>query len=391
MTPAARSDRGGADAPSSRLSRDDLQRVMAEFATPETLRALDREGRYPYEIYEAWATAGLLRLGFPPAYGGTGGDLADLLLVAEDLAYWSYDLYIAYAVPLYASLRLLDCGSEAQKQKLLPAFMAGSLRLSTSVSEPGAGSDVSGIRTSARAVEGGWLLNGQKLWTTAASARGNLLQVLAITDAEAGPGEGLSLFLVPNDAPGLQLRAQELLGRRSCGSCEVSFDDVFVPREWLLGPLHEGWAVLAACHPAERLLGASGCVGGAQKVVDLAVAHAREREQFGHAVGEFQVIAHMLADMQTEVDAARLLVGRAGSLLRTGCDAGREVAMAKLFASEAYARCANQGMQVFGASGYSMDCEMQRHFRDARSTTVAAGSSQMHRTTIAASMGLCML
>jgi alkylation response protein AidB-like acyl-CoA dehydrogenase len=188
----------------------------------------------------------------------------------------------------------------------------------------------------------------------------------------------------------LQLRAQELLGRRATGSCEINFDDVFVPHARLLGPLHEGWAVLSACHPAERLLGAAACVGAAQKVVDLSVAHARDREQFGHPLADFQVIAHTLADMQTDVDAARLLVERAATVLRNGDDASREVSMAKLFASEAYARIANQGMQVFGAAGYSMDCEMQRHFRDARSTTVAAGSSQMHRSTIAAAMGLQM-
>jgi alkylation response protein AidB-like acyl-CoA dehydrogenase len=170
----------------------------------------------------------------------------------------------------------------------------------------------------------------------------------------------------------------------------VFFDDVFVPDARLVGGLNEGWSGLLACLQTERVLTSAGYVGSAQKVVDLSLAYAREREQFGRAIGEFQVIGHMLADMQTEVDASRLLVERAASVLLAGRDATREVSMAKLFGSETYAKVSNQGMQVFGAYGYSMEYEMQRHFRDARSTTVGAGSSQMQRNAIAATMGLKM-
>lgn len=371
-----------------RMYRDSLGRVMARLATPDYLSRIDREALYPYEIYDAWVELGLFRIGFPEAYGGIGGDLRDLLLISQDLAYWSYDVYTAYSVPLYTALTLLKVGSEEQKQEFLPALMEGRLRLSTSISEPAAGSDVSALKTTARRVDGGWVINGQKLWNTAAGSRGNVLQVLARTDASAPPRKGMSMFLVPNDTPGVECRKLDMLGRRATGTYEVFFTDVFVPEHRLVGGLDQGWNGLLACLQTERLLTSAGYVGSAQKVVDLALAYAKEREQFGRAIGEFQSIAHMLADMQTEVDAARLLVQRAAAVILAGRDALREVSMAKLFGSETYAKVANQGMQIFGAYGYSMEFEIQRHFRDARSTTVGAGSSQMQRNAIAATMGL---
>jgi alkylation response protein AidB-like acyl-CoA dehydrogenase len=380
----------GAPTEDQRMYRDSLQRVMAELATPEYLRRIDKDAVYPYEIYDAWVELGLFRIGFPEEYGGIGGDLTDLLLISQDLAYWSYDVYTAYSVPLYTALTLLKIGSEAQKKEFLPALMEGRIRLSTSISEPSAGSDVSALRTIATPVEGGWVLNGQKLWNTAAGAERNVLQVLALTDRSTPPRKSMSMFLVPNDSPGLQYRKLDMLGRRATGTYEVFFDDVFVPRERLVGGFNEGWSGLLACLQTERLLTSAGYVGSAQKVVDLALAHAKEREQFGRPIGEFQVLGHTLADMQTEVDASRLLVERAAAILLTGQDAIREVSMAKLFGSETYAKVANQGMQIFGAYGYSMEYEMQRHFRDARSTTVGAGSSQMQRNAIAATMGLKM-
>lgn len=371
-----------------RMYLDSLRRIMKDIATPDYLRAIDEEGRYPYEVYDAWVEIGLFRIGFPEQYGGLGGDLSDLMLISQELAYWSYDVYTAYSVPLYTALTLMKIASEEQKQEFIPALLDGRIRLSTSISEPSAGSDVSAVRTTARRVDGGWVLNGQKLWNTAAGSKNNVLQVLARTDDAAAPRKGLSMFLVPNDTTGVQCRKLAMLGRRATGTYEVFFDDVLVPENRLLGKLNDGWHGLLACLQTERLLTSAGYVGSAQKVVDLALAYAKEREQFGRPIGEFQVMAHMLADMQTEVDAARLLVERAAALLIAGRDAMREVCMAKLYGSETYAKVSNLGMQIFGAYGYSLEYEIQRHFRDARSTTVGAGSSQMQRNTIAGSMGL---
>lgn len=367
---------------------DSLHRVMEKLATDKYLQRIDQDAVYPYELYEAWVDLGLFRIGFPEEYGGIGGDLTDLLLISQELATWSYDIYSAYSVPLYTGLTLLKIGSEDQKKKFLPALMDGKIRLSTSISEPAAGSDVSAIQTQAKAVEGGWLLNGQKLWNTAAGAKDNILQVLALTDMTVSPRSGMSMFLVPNDTPGVECRKLNMLGRRGTGTYEVFFTDVFVPQENLVGELNKGWKGLLACLQTERVLTSAGYVGSAQKVVDISLKYSKDRAQFGRSIGEFQAISHMLVDMQTEVDASRLLVERAASVILSGADATREVSMAKLFGSETYARVSNNGMQIFGAYGYSMEYEIQRHFRDSRSTTVGAGSSQIQRNTIAGTMGL---
>ncbi len=367
---------------------DSLHRVMGKLVTEDYLQKIDRDGLYPYEIYDAWIELGLFRIGFPEEFGGLGGDLKDLILISQELAHWSYDIYSAYSVPLYTALTLLKIGSEEQKKTYLPALMDGKIRLSTSISEPAAGSDVSAIKTLAKPVSGGWILNGQKLWNTAAGVQDNVLQVLVRTDLDSPPRSGMSMFLVPNNTPGVECRKLEMLGRRGTGTYEVFFTDVFIPSENLVGGLNKGWKGLLSCLQTERVLTSAGYVGSAQKVVDISLLYAKERTQFGRSIGEFQVIAHMLADMQTEVDASRLLVERAASIIINGADAMREVSMAKLYGSETYAKVSNQGMQIFGAYGYSMEYEIQRHFRDARSTTVGAGSSQMQRNTIAASMGL---
>jgi alkylation response protein AidB-like acyl-CoA dehydrogenase len=370
------------------LMLESLRKVMQKIVTEPYLRKIDQDALYPYEVYDAWVDLGLFRVGFDEALGGIGGNLKDLLLISQELAWWSYDIYCAYSVPLYTALTLNKIGTEAQRRKYLSALMAGEIRLSTSISEPSAGSDVSAIRTTARRVDGGWVLNGQKLWNTAAGSRNNVLQVLALTDTNVPPKSGMSFFLVPNTTPGVECRKLDMLGRRASGTYEVFFTDAYVADEQLVGGLNTGWRGMLSCLLTERVLTSAGYVGSAQKVVDLSLAYSKERVQFGKPIGNNQVIAHMLVDMQTEVDAARLLVERAAAQLIQGKEATREVSMAKLFGSETYAKVSNQAMQIFGAYGYSMEYEVQRHYRDARSTTVGAGSSQMQRNTIAATMGL---
>jgi alkylation response protein AidB-like acyl-CoA dehydrogenase len=361
---------------------------MAKILTPEYLRQIDQEGRYPYEAYNAWVELGLLGRGIPEEYGGFGGSIEDMVLVSEDLAYWSYDVYTAYSVSLYTAMTLLKCGRQEQKEEFLPKLVDGTMRMSVCISEPSAGSDVSAIRTRATRSADEWVLNGQKLWATAAGSDNNMLQIFARTDPDAPPRKGLSVFLVENNTPGVECRKLDMLGRRATGTYEVFLQDVRVPASRVLGEVNRGWDYLLSCLQTERVLTSAGYAGSGQKVVDLAASYAKERKQFGRAIGEFQAISHMLADMQTEVDAARLLVYRAAGRLSHGLDALREVSMAKLFGSETYAKVSQQGMQIMGAYGYSMEYEMQRHFRDARSTTIGAGSSQMQRNAIASTMGL---
>ena len=370
------------------MLRDAVRKMMDRVATPDYVRRLDREQAYPTELYQAWVDMGLIGLPFPETYGGSGGSVIDMVILAEELSRKSADFYMAYAGSVFCGLNVLRKGSEEQKQLWLPKLLSGDIRMSISMSEPDAGSDVGAMRTTARRDGDDWIINGQKVWATGAGAKDNIINVYVKTDTAANYRQGMSLFLVDNTAPGLEIRKLDMLGRRCVGTYELFFNDVRVPASQLVGGENKGWECVLSGLQIERLCSAAGNCGAAQAAVDLALDYARERKQFGRPIGTFQAIAHMLADMQTEVDAARALTWRAAWMVSTGRDALREISMAKLYSSETYVKIANQGMQILGGYGYNMEFDMQRHYRDARSATVAAGSSQMQRNVIAGLMGL---
>ncbi len=370
------------------LLRDSVRKLMERIATPDYVRRLDRDQAYPYELYEAWIEAGLLGLPFPEDYGGIGGSVIDMVIVAEEISRKSADFYMAFAGSTFCGLNILRRASEEQKRLWLPRLIAGEVRVAISMSEPDAGSDVGALRASARRDGDQWILNGHKLWSTGAGARDAVINVYVKTDPKAHYRQGISLFLVDNDTPGVQLRKLDMLGRRCVGTYEILFEDARVPADRLVGGENKGWDCVLSGLQIERVCSAAGNCGAAQAVVDMALQYAKERKQFGRPIGTFQAIAHMLADMQTEVEAARSLTWRAAWAASTGQDALKEISMAKLLSSETYAKVANMGMQILGAYGYSMEFDMQRHYRDARASTVAAGSSQMQRNLIAGLMGL---
>ncbi|MFL6805585.1 MAG: acyl-CoA dehydrogenase family protein [Xanthobacteraceae bacterium] len=370
------------------LLRDNVRKLMDRVATAEYVRRLDREQAYPYELYAAWVDAGLLRLPFPEAYGGLGGSVIDMAIVAEEISRKSADLYMAFSGSTFCGLNILRKASEEQKRHWLPRLLSGDVRMAISISEPDAGSDVAAMRTSARRDGDHWIINGQKLWSSGAGADNAVINVYVKTDPKAPARAGLSLFLVDNTTPGVKLTKLDMLGRRCTGTYEIFFEDARVPADRLIGGENKGWDCMLSGLQVERVCSAAGNCGAAQAAVDLALAYAKERKQFGRPIGSFQAIAHMLADMQTEVEAARSLMWRAAWMVASGQDALREISMAKLLSSETYAKVANLGMQILGAYGYTMEFDMQRHFRDSRASTIAAGTSQIQRNLIANLMGL---
>lgn len=370
------------------LLRDSVRKLMDRVATLDYVRRLDREQTYPYELYDAWVEAGLLKLTFPEQYGGIGGGVIDLVIIAEELSRKSADFYMAFAGSTFCGLNILRKASEEQKLYWLGRLLAGEVRMAISISEQEAGSDVGAMRTTAHRDGEHWVINGHKLWSTGAGAKNAVINTYVKTDPKASARKGLSLFLVDNDTPGLTVRKLDMLGRRCVGTYELIFDNVRVPADRLIGGENNGWDCMLSGLQAERVCSAAGNCGAAQAVVDLALEYAKERKQFGHPIGSFQAIAHMLADMQTEVEAARALTMRAAWMVDSGQDALREISMAKLLSSETYAKVANLGVQILGAYGCSMEFDMQRHFRDARSATIAAGTSQIQRNLIANLMGL---
>lgn len=370
------------------LLRQTVRTIMDAIATPEYCRRLDREQAYPYELYGEWVKAGLLQMPFPEKYGGLGGSIIDITIIAEELSRKSFDFFTAYSNCVFCGLNLIRNGTEEQRAYWIPKIINGEVKMSVSMSEPNAGSDVGAMRTVARRDGNDWVLNGQKLWATGAGADDNVINVYVRTDDKAHYRHGISLFLVENRTPGMTLRKLDMLGRRGVGTYEIFFDNVRVPNERLVGGENKGWDCVLSGLQIERMTIAAGYCGNLQTIVDLALNFAKERKQFGRPIGSFQSIAHMLADMQTEVDAARMLTLYAAWKLSSGMDALREISMAKLFASEAHVRITNQGMQILGAYGYNMEYDMQRYFRDARASTIGAGSSQMQRNLIANLMGL---
>jgi alkylation response protein AidB-like acyl-CoA dehydrogenase len=369
------------------ILRDSVQKMMDKLVSPEYIRRLDQDQAYPYELYDAWVEQGLLAMPFPEEYGGAGGDVMDMVIIAEELSKKSFDFFTAYGGSVFCGLNILRKGSEEQKRHWLPKLLSGEVKFTISMSEPDAGSDVGSMRTTARRDGDDWVINGQKVWATGAGAKNNVINVYVKTDTKAHYRQGISLFLVDNTTPGLEMKKLNMLGRRCTGTYELFFNDVRVPADRLVGGENKGWECVMSGLQVERIASTAGYIGGMQAVLDLAVQYAKDRKQFGRPIGTNQAIAHMLADMQTELEAARVLMWRAAWLVSQGRDALKEISMAKLFGSETYAKLANMGMQIFGAWGYNMEFDMQRHFRDARSATIGAGTSQMQRNLIASLMG----
>ncbi len=370
------------------ILRESVRRRMDDLVTPEYVRRLDREQAYPYEVYDACVEMGLLQMPFPEEVGGLGGNVLDMVVISEELSRKSFDFFTAYGGSVFCGLNVLRNGSPEQRAYWMPRLLSGEVKFSVSMSEPDAGSDVGAMRTTARRDGDHWVINGQKVWATGAGAKNNVINVYAKTDTAVHYRKGMSLFLVDNDTSGVKLRKLDMLGRRCVGTYEIFFDNVRVPADRLVGGENNGWHCVLSGLQVERIASTAGYAGAAQAAVDLAVEYARERKQFGRPIGTNQAIAHMLADMQTEVEAARWMMLRAAWMLASGRDALREISMAKLFGSETYVKVANMGMQVLGAYGYNMEFDMQRHFRDARSVTIGAGTSQMQRNLIAGLMGL---
>lgn len=370
------------------ILRDSVRKMLDRVATPEYIRETDVNARYPYEVYDAFIEMGLISMVFPEEYGGLGGNVMDFTIISEELGRKSYDMLGAYGTSVFNGLNLLHNGTEAQKRYFLPKLMSGEIRMSISMTEPDAGSDAGAMRTTARREGDEWVINGQKVFATAAGAKDNIISVYVKTDTSVPYKQGISLILVDNTLPGVNLRKLDTLGRRSLGTYEIFFDNVRVPADRLVGEPNRGWDYMLSGLQLERLMTTAAYSGAAQNVVDQAVAYASERKQFGKPIGNFQSIAHMLADMQTEVEASRLLLWQAAWQLNNGKDALKALSMAKLFGSETYVKAANNGMQIMGGYGYIMEFDMQRHYRDARSTTITAGTSQMQRNIIAKLMGL---
>lgn len=370
-----------------------LREMVHDFVERECPKPVAREleagEEFPRALFEKMAEAGLHGIGVDERYGGQGGDIIDQVIVCEELARSLAGLTWMWGIPVFsASKALASFGTEEQRETFLPRLVAGELVVAFAMTEPGGGTDVlRAMRTRARRVDGGFLLNGNKIWSTLAHVADRIV-VLARTSEGAQPSEGLTMFFVDGRSEGLSASPIPKLGMRALGSCEVSFDDVFVPDEDVLGEVGEGWRQITHSLNNERIMVAATSTGILRGVLEDAIAYAKQRHAFGKPLGQMQAVQHGIADMAMKLETARLHTLRAAWLQREGRPCGVEATMAKCLASEYATESADFGIQILGGYGYAMEYDMQRYWRDARLYRIGPISNEMARNFVGESLGL---
>lgn len=368
---------------------DDTARAfVARHCPPEQAKSWDDAGEFPADLWRRMADMGWFSLPYPAEWGGGGGSPTDLCVIAEALGHASLDVAMAYVGTFIPGLVIFRHGTPEQRERYRDGLLDGAYRISVAISEPDAGSDAAALRCAAVADGEQFVLNGQKAWCTGASLPGALIAMYVRTDPDAAKHHGISLLLVPNDAVGLEIRRTPTLARHLLGTNEIFLSDVRVPRENLIGPLNEGFKLLVTGLDLEKVVMAAAYTGVAQSTMDDMLSYSKERRQFDRPIGTFQALAHPMADLQTDIDGARLLVRRAASMLAEGRPCTREAAMAKLKASETYVAAARLGMQVLAGHGFSTESVMSFRWRESIVATISGGTSQIQRNAIAKSMGL---
>lgn len=367
---------------------DSVDRMMAREFPPEAYRAADRAHETPWHLLPRMGELGLLGLPFPAQYGGMEKDWRSVALVNERLAYHAGIASTLFATTVsFGGMSLLTYASEAQKNRWLPELIQGQARFALALTESGAGSDAAALTTHARRTSEGWRIQGRKIWISNADAAHHLVVVCRTTAGSTG-GSGISLLLVPRHTPGITMTPLEKLGHHCMPSWDIGFDDVLVPEDALLGEEGQGFKhVLSTLHYS-RAGQAANSVGQAQRAVELARDYAQHRTQFGRPIANFQAIQHKLADMQVRVNQARLCLYQLAWLIATQRPCRLEGAQAKLVASETFQYVTREGMQIMASSGYAMESDMQRMWRDAGLFTFGEGTSEIQRNLIAREMGL---
>ncbi len=359
----------------------DMARGFADEVIRPMAEALDRDERFPAELYQDMAKLGLFGIGVPESLGGPGFDTLTYAVVMEELSRGYASVADQCGLVELISTLLVRHGTAAQ-QKLLAPILAMQAKVAYCITEPEAGTDVSGIRTTAERDGTGWRLNGGKIWIHNAPVA-DLGFVLARTDKEAG-NRGMSIFIVDLHAKGVERGPKEhKMGQRASQVGALTFTDVRLGPDAMLGEAGRGFHMMMSVLDKGRVGIASLAVGIAQAGLEAAVEYAGTRKQFGKAVAEFQGVQWLLADMAKDIEAARLLVQSAASKIDRGQDATKACSIAKCFAGDmAVARTAD-AVQVFGGSGYIRGFEVERLYRDAKITQIYEGTNQIQRMIIA--------
>jgi alkylation response protein AidB-like acyl-CoA dehydrogenase len=359
-----------------------LARELAEAEIVPNAPAWDREHRFPDELYPKLAELGLMGVCVPEEYGGAGADFLSYVLVLEELSRADAGVGVTVAVHTSAAtLPILAFGTDEQKSRFVPPLARGEAIGAFALTESGSGSDAGSLRTAAELDGEGWTITGSKQWITNGSRAGTFV-LFARTDPGTEGTRGISCFLL--DAEHVRVtREEEKLGLNSSTTSDLAVEGARVGRDRLLHEEGRGFRVAMATLDGGRIGIAAQALGIAQAAYDVASAYAGEREQFGRRIGDFQAIQWKLADMATEIDAARLLTYRAAWLKQQGRPHTAEGAKAKLFASEVARRQTAEAIQVLGGYGYTKEFPVERFYRDAKVTEIYEGTSEIQRLVIA--------
>jgi alkylation response protein AidB-like acyl-CoA dehydrogenase len=365
-----------------RMIRDTV-REFAQNEIAPLARHTDEMGEFPWETFKKMAELGLMGLPFPEEYGGAGADTISYALAVEEIAAACGSTALSYAAHIsLASAPLYMFGTEEQKRKYLVPLARGECLGAFALTEPQAGSDAAGLRTTAVRDGDSWVLNGQKMWIT----NGSIAQVIIVT-AVTDPSRrahGISNFIVEKGTPGFTAGKEEpKMGLKGSVTCQLFFEDCRVPAENMLGQPNEGFIQAMKTLDGGRISIAAMALGLGRAAFEESVKYAKERYAFGKPIAEFQAIQWKLADMATELEAARLLTYRAAVLKDQGKPFTKEAAMAKLFASEAAERACFEAIQIHGGYGYSREYPVERFYRDNRLTQIGEGTSEIQRLIIA--------
>ncbi len=363
-----------------------LKKSVREFSEREILPNVmkwDEAGEFPLCTIKELGKLGMLGTIFPVEYGGAGMGYVEYVTVIEELS--RVDGSVGIIVAAHTSLcsnHIFQAGNEAQKKKYIPKLATGEFIGAWGLTEPSSGSDAGSARMTASKTKGGWILNGTKTFCTNGHYA-DVLVVIAVSD-RAAHTHGLSAFIVEKDAKGFRPGKKEnKLGLRASDTAELIFEDCFVPTENLLG--HEGDGFIDAMRILDggRISIAALSLGMAEGAYEAALHYSKERKQFGKSISDFQAIQWKLADMATEIDAARLLTMRSASMKDAGMKTTLESSMAKLYASEVAVRCANEGVQIHGGYGFIKDYPAEKFYRDVKLCTIGEGTSEIQRLVIA--------
>ncbi len=365
----------------------EIVEVVARFVDEKVrpvARDLEHANAYPEDLIEQMKSLGVFGLAIPEPYGASGVSTACYALCTEELARGWMSLAGAFGGHSVVSKLLLRFGTEEQRQRYLPDLSTGAVRATMALTEPDGGSDLQAIRTVAAKVDGGYVINGAKTWITNAR-RSAVVALLCKTDPAAVPAHrGISILLVEKVAGFTVSRDLPKLGYKGVESCELHFDDCFVPDDALLGGVEgEGFAQMMAGLEVGRIQVAARAIGVARAAFDDSLAYAQEREAFGQAIWKHQAIGHHLANMATDIAAARHLNLAAAERVDAGVRADMEAGMAKLFASEMAAEVTLDAVRIHGGYGYSTEYDVERYFRDAPLMIVGEGTNEIQRNVIA--------